>query len=81
MKYYLAQSCSLLGLAYTGITSSSSVAETNRSSVEDLAQEVECEKSCLPPKEMGQVPATPHMTKAGQDSLPGIKLQVAPLPR
>nr|KAF6446278.1 cytoskeleton associated protein 2 like [Rousettus aegyptiacus] len=30
---------------------------------------------------MGQVPATPHMTKAGQDSLPGIKLQVAPLPR
>ncbi|XP_039728554.1 cytoskeleton-associated protein 2-like isoform X1 [Pteropus medius] len=64
-----------------GITSNSSVAETNRSSVEDSAQEVECGKSCLSPKEMGQVPATPHMTKVGQDSLPGIKLQVAPLPR
>ncbi|XP_016057308.1 PREDICTED: cytoskeleton-associated protein 2-like [Miniopterus natalensis] len=65
-----------------GITSASLVAETNMPSTEELARDMESgRKSCLPPKETEQVPATPQITKAEHDNHPGIKLQVAPIPR
>ncbi|KAM9211779.1 cytoskeleton-associated protein 2-like [Dugong dugon] len=57
-----------------GITSDSLAAE-------ELIKKMESEKSCLSPKEREQVTATPQVTKAGQDNHPGIKLQIAPIPR
>ncbi|XP_003417500.2 cytoskeleton-associated protein 2-like [Loxodonta africana] len=57
-----------------GITSDSLVAE-------ELIKKVESEKSHLSPKEREQVTATPQVTKASQDNHPGIKLQIAPIPR
>uniref|UniRef100_A0A2K6GPJ5 Cytoskeleton associated protein 2 like n=1 Tax=Propithecus coquereli TaxID=379532 RepID=A0A2K6GPJ5_PROCO len=56
-------------------------AETNITSVEELAKKMESVKSCLSPKEKEQVIATPQITKAEQDNHPGIKLQIAPIPR
>ncbi|KAM5227574.1 cytoskeleton-associated protein 2-like [Ctenodactylus gundi] len=64
-----------------GITSDSLVAETNIASVEELAEKIESREPCLPPKEREQVTATPQITKAGQDNHPGIKLQIASIPR
>lgn len=67
---------------YTGITSESLVAGTTISSIEELAKDIESgRKSCLSAKEREQVPATPQITEAEQDRHPGIKLQVAPIPR
>lgn len=71
----------LLDLAYTGVTPDSSVAETNIIATEELANKTESEKSCLSLKERDQVTATPHITKAEEDNHPGIKLQIAPIPR
>ncbi|KAM4867097.1 cytoskeleton-associated protein 2-like [Thomomys bottae] len=59
-----------------GVISNSLVAETNTTTMEE-----ESGQACLPPKEKQQVPATPHVTKTEQDNLPGIKLQVASIPR
>ncbi|XP_045683907.1 cytoskeleton-associated protein 2-like [Phyllostomus hastatus] len=65
-----------------GITSNSVVAETNITSTEELARDMESgRKSCLSPKNGEQFPATPQITKAEEDNHPGIKLQVAPIPR
>lgn len=72
---------SLLDLAYTGVTSDSPVAETNVTATEELADKTESEKSHLSLKEGEQVTATPQITKAEQDNHPGIKLQIAPIPR
>ncbi|XP_054431508.1 cytoskeleton-associated protein 2-like [Pteronotus mesoamericanus] len=68
--------------AQDGITSESLVAETNLTSTEELARDMKSgRKSCLSPRNREQFPATPHITKAEQDHHPGIKLQVAPIPR
>ncbi|CAK6435308.1 unnamed protein product [Pipistrellus nathusii] len=68
--------------ARDGITSESLVAGTTISSIEELAKDIESgRKSCLSAKEREQVPATPQITEAEQDRHPGIKLQVAPIPR
>ncbi|XP_036894600.1 cytoskeleton-associated protein 2-like [Sturnira hondurensis] len=65
-----------------GITSNSMVAETHVISTEELARDMESgRKSCLSPKNREQFPATPQITKAEEDNHPGIKLQVAPIPR
>uniref|UniRef100_A0A452TT62 Cytoskeleton associated protein 2 like n=1 Tax=Ursus maritimus TaxID=29073 RepID=A0A452TT62_URSMA len=64
-----------------GVTPDSSVAETNIIATEELANKTESEKSCLSLKERDQVTATPHITKAEEDNHPGIKLQIAPIPR
>ncbi|XP_006744811.1 cytoskeleton-associated protein 2-like [Leptonychotes weddellii] len=64
-----------------GVTSDSSVAETNITATAELANKTESEKSCLSLKEGDQVIATPQITKAEQDNHPGIKLQIAPIPR
>ncbi|XP_065747507.1 cytoskeleton-associated protein 2-like [Phocoena phocoena] len=64
-----------------GITSDSLAAETNITSIEMLAKKMESGTSCLSPKEREQVSATPQITKSGQDNHPGIKLQIAPIPR
>ncbi|XP_040352693.1 cytoskeleton-associated protein 2-like isoform X1 [Herpailurus yagouaroundi] len=64
-----------------GVTSDSSVAELNITSIEELANKTESEKSCLSLKEREQVTGTPQIIKAEQDNHPGIKLQVAPIPR
>ncbi|XP_022376168.1 cytoskeleton-associated protein 2-like [Enhydra lutris kenyoni] len=62
-----------------GVTSDSPVAKTNVTATEELADKTESEKSYL--KEGEQVTATPQITKAEQDNHPGIKLQIAPIPR
>ncbi|XP_059044347.1 cytoskeleton-associated protein 2-like [Mustela lutreola] len=64
-----------------GVTSDSPVAETNVTATEELADKTESEKSRLSLKEGEQVTATPQITKAEQDNHPGIKLQIAPIPR
>nr|XP_030693239.1 cytoskeleton-associated protein 2-like isoform X1 [Globicephala melas] len=64
-----------------GITSDSLAAETNITSIEMLAKKMESGTSCLSPKEREQVSATPQITKSEQDNHPGIKLQIAPIPR
>ncbi|XP_007957591.1 cytoskeleton-associated protein 2-like [Orycteropus afer afer] len=48
---------------------------------EELIKKMESEKSCLSPGEREQVIATPQVINAGQDNHPGIKLQIAPIPR
>ncbi|XP_013378311.1 PREDICTED: cytoskeleton-associated protein 2-like [Chinchilla lanigera] len=50
-------------------------------SMEALAAKMESGEPCLPPEERDQVPATPQITKAGQDNHPGIKLQISSIPR
>ncbi|XP_008158472.2 cytoskeleton-associated protein 2-like [Eptesicus fuscus] len=68
--------------ARDGITSESLVAGTTIPSIEELARDMESgRKSCLSAKEREQVPSTPQITEAEQDRHPGIKLQVAPIPR
>lgn len=68
--------------ARDGITSESLVAGTTIPSIEELARDIESgSKSCVSAKEREQVPATPQITKAERDRHPGIKLQVAPIPR
>ncbi|XP_032956863.1 cytoskeleton-associated protein 2-like [Rhinolophus ferrumequinum] len=67
--------------ATDGTTSTSSAAETHRTSIPELAGEMEPGKSCLSPKGREQAPATPQKPKAEQGGHSGIKLQVAPLPR
>lgn len=62
-------------------TNDNSVAETNRTSIEELTKEMESRKSDLCPEERVEVTATPTVTKAELDSHAGIKLQVAPIPR
>ncbi|XP_043324739.1 cytoskeleton-associated protein 2-like isoform X2 [Cervus canadensis] len=57
------------------------VAETNITSVEELAKKTESGASCLSPKEIEQMSVTPQITKSEQDGHPGIKLQIAPIPR
>nr|XP_020741690.1 cytoskeleton-associated protein 2-like isoform X2 [Odocoileus virginianus texanus] len=57
------------------------VAETNITSVEELAKKTESGASCLYPKESEQMSVTPQITKSEQDGHPGIKLQIAPIPR
>ncbi|XP_039087659.1 cytoskeleton-associated protein 2-like [Hyaena hyaena] len=64
-----------------GVTSDSSAAKTNITSVEELANKTESETSYLSLKEREQITATPQITKTEQDNHPGIKLQVAPIPR
>ncbi|XP_053520487.1 cytoskeleton-associated protein 2-like isoform X2 [Artibeus jamaicensis] len=65
-----------------GITSNSVVAETHIISTEELARDMESgRKSCLSPKHREQFPATPQITETGEGDHPGIKLQVAPIPR
>ncbi|KAL2774200.1 cytoskeleton-associated protein 2-like isoform 2, partial [Daubentonia madagascariensis] len=64
-----------------GIISDSLVVGTNITSVEELAKNMESVKSCLSPKEKEQVTATPQITKAEKENHPGIKLQIAPIPR
>ncbi|KFO26706.1 Cytoskeleton-associated protein 2-like, partial [Fukomys damarensis] len=64
-----------------GTASDSFVAINNITSMEELAKKVESGESCLPPNERDQVPATPQITKAGQDNHPGIKLQISSMPR
>ncbi|XP_058523620.1 cytoskeleton-associated protein 2-like [Ochotona princeps] len=64
-----------------GVTSEPSGTESDTASVEVLANIVESGQACLPPKEKEQLAATPHVSMAEQDSHPGIKLQVAPIPR
>ncbi|XP_020942679.1 cytoskeleton-associated protein 2-like isoform X1 [Sus scrofa] len=64
-----------------GITSNSLIAETNRTSIDELAEKTESGKSCLSPKEGEQVTATPQITTSEQAPHPGIKLQIAPIPR
>ncbi|XP_053445806.1 cytoskeleton-associated protein 2-like [Nycticebus coucang] len=56
-------------------------AKTNITSVEELTKNAESIKSCLSPKKKEQVAATPQITKAEQDNHPGIKLQIASIPR
>uniref|UniRef100_A0A673SZX5 Cytoskeleton associated protein 2 like n=1 Tax=Suricata suricatta TaxID=37032 RepID=A0A673SZX5_SURSU len=63
------------------VPSDSSVAETNITSVEEPANKTDSEKPCLSVEEREQVTATPQITKTEQDDHPGIKLQVAPIPR
>ncbi|KAF0876587.1 CKP2L protein, partial [Crocuta crocuta] len=63
------------------VTSVTSAAETNITSVEELANKTESETSYLSLKEREQITATPQITKTEQDNHPGIKLQVAPIPR
>ncbi|XP_043773799.1 cytoskeleton-associated protein 2-like isoform X2 [Cervus elaphus] len=57
------------------------VAETNITSVEELAKKTDSGASCLSPKEIEQMSVTPQITKSEQDGHPGIKLQIAPIPR
>ncbi|XP_032099556.1 cytoskeleton-associated protein 2-like [Sapajus apella] len=64
-----------------GITSDSLVAETNITSVEELAKKKESVKSCLSPEEREQAIATPQIAKAEQHNYSGIKLQIGPIPR
>uniref|UniRef100_A0A4W2CGD4 Cytoskeleton associated protein 2 like n=1 Tax=Bos indicus x Bos taurus TaxID=30522 RepID=A0A4W2CGD4_BOBOX len=64
-----------------GMTSNSLVAETNITSIEELAKKMESGASCLSPKESEQMSVTPQITKSEQDGHPGIKLQIAPIPR
>uniref|UniRef100_A0A4W2FTS4 Cytoskeleton associated protein 2 like n=1 Tax=Bos indicus x Bos taurus TaxID=30522 RepID=A0A4W2FTS4_BOBOX len=64
-----------------GMTSNSLVAETNITSIEELAKKTESGASCLSPKESEQMSVTPQITKSEQDGHPGIKLQIAPIPR
>ncbi|XP_066233823.1 cytoskeleton-associated protein 2-like isoform X1 [Saccopteryx leptura] len=65
-----------------GIASESLVAETNITSIEELPRDMESgKKFYLSPKKREQVPVTPQIIKAEQDIHPGIKLQVAPIPR
>uniref|UniRef100_A0A8C3WR44 Cytoskeleton associated protein 2 like n=1 Tax=Catagonus wagneri TaxID=51154 RepID=A0A8C3WR44_9CETA len=64
-----------------GLISNSLIAETNRTSADELAKKMESGKPCLSPKEREQLTATPQITKSGQDHPPGIKLQIAPVPR
>uniref|UniRef100_H0VGW1 Cytoskeleton associated protein 2 like n=1 Tax=Cavia porcellus TaxID=10141 RepID=H0VGW1_CAVPO len=49
--------------------------------MEELVKKTESEESCLPPEEQDQVPATPQITKVGQNNHPGIKLQISSIPR
>ncbi|XP_019518442.1 PREDICTED: cytoskeleton-associated protein 2-like isoform X1 [Hipposideros armiger] len=67
--------------ATDGTTSGSSAAETSRTSIQELAGEMEPAKSCLSPKGREQALATPQKPKAEQGCHSGIKLQVAPIPR
>lgn len=68
--------------ARDGITSESLVAGTIIPSIEELARDIESgRKSCVSAKEREQVPATPQITEAERDRHPGIKLQVASIPR
>ncbi|ELW51473.1 Cytoskeleton-associated protein 2-like protein [Tupaia chinensis] len=62
------------------ITSDCLVAETNKTSVEELVMKMESEKPCLSPKEREQVVAVPQITKAEPQNHPGIKLQIASIP-
>lgn len=64
-----------------GITSDSLVAESNMTSIEELAKKIESGKSCLSPKAREQVTATPQTTRAERSNHPGIKLQITPIPR
>ncbi|XP_073906371.1 cytoskeleton-associated protein 2-like [Castor canadensis] len=64
-----------------GITPDSLGAETNIKSMEELAMKMECGQAYLPREERAQVTATPQVTKAEQDNHPGIKLQIASIPR
>uniref|UniRef100_A0A8B7VVP1 Cytoskeleton-associated protein 2-like n=1 Tax=Castor canadensis TaxID=51338 RepID=A0A8B7VVP1_CASCN len=64
-----------------GITPDSLGAETNIKSMEELAMKMECGQAYLPQEERAQVTATPQVTKAEQDNHPGIKLQIASIPR
>lgn len=71
---------SLPGLVYTAVTSGSSAAGTNVTSVEELAKEDDSGQPCLPLTEREQIVATPQITAEEWDN-PGIKLQIAPVPR
>ncbi|XP_006903204.1 PREDICTED: cytoskeleton-associated protein 2-like [Elephantulus edwardii] len=57
-----------------GITSDPFIAE-------ELIKKMESEESSLSPEEGVQVTAIPQVTKEGQDTHPGIKLQINPIPR
>ncbi|XP_062065818.1 cytoskeleton-associated protein 2-like [Lepus europaeus] len=63
-----------------GVTSDPLVTATNTTSVEELATKMEPGQFCLSPKEKEQVTATPSISKAEQDTYPGIKLQIASIP-
>ncbi|XP_035299134.1 cytoskeleton-associated protein 2-like isoform X1 [Cricetulus griseus] len=62
------------------VTSGSSAAGTNVTSVEELAKEDDSGQPCLPLTEREQIVATPQITAEEWDN-PGIKLQIAPVPR
>ncbi|XP_069869353.1 cytoskeleton-associated protein 2-like isoform X1 [Dipodomys merriami] len=59
-----------------GVTLNSLVAETTTTAMEE-----ESGQACLPPEEKQLVRATTQVTNTEQDNLPGIKLQIASLPR
>lgn len=71
----------LLDLAYTGVTSDTLVAKTNITSIDELTEKMESGNSCLSPKEREKVIATPQITKTEQNHHPGVKLQIASIPR
>lgn len=62
------------------VTSGSLAAGTSVASVDELAKKEESGQSCPSPAEGEQVTAAPPITTAEWDN-PGIKLQIAPLPR
>lgn len=64
----------------TAVTSDSSAAGTNTTTVEELAKEDDSEQPCPPLTERERAPAAPRIPMAEWDN-PGIKLQVAPIPR
>ncbi|XP_040602209.1 cytoskeleton-associated protein 2-like [Mesocricetus auratus] len=62
------------------VTSDSSATGTDVTSVEELAKKEDSGQPCLPPTEREQIIAVPQITAAEWDN-PGIKLQIAPVPR
>ncbi|EDL80159.1 rCG26481 [Rattus norvegicus] len=62
------------------VTSDSSAAGTNTTSAEELAKEDDSEQPCPPLIERERAPAAPRIPMVEWDN-PGIKLQVAPIPR
>ncbi|XP_046518973.1 cytoskeleton-associated protein 2-like isoform X1 [Equus quagga] len=64
-----------------GVTSDTLVAKTNITSIDELTEKMESGNSCLSPQEREQVIATPQITKTEQNHHPGVKLQIASIPR
>lgn len=65
---------------YTAVTSDSLAVGTNVTSVDEPAKKEERGQSCLSLTEGEQVTTAPPVTAAEWDN-PGIKLQIAPVPK